>query len=52
MEIQVSEHIDRPIADVWRFYAVEHVRNHPRRDPKMHLDARVGGLGALRCPLT
>jgi hypothetical protein len=30
MEIQVSKEIHRPVADVWRFYAVEHVRNHPR----------------------
>ena len=38
MEIQVSKDIDRPVADVWRFYAVEHVRNHPRWDPDMHLE--------------
>ena len=38
MEIQVSKEIHRPVADVWRFYAVEHVRNHPRWDPDMHLE--------------
>ena len=38
MKIQVSKEIDRPVADVWRFYAVEHVRNHPRWDPDMELE--------------
>ena len=38
MNIQVSKEIDRPIPDVWRFYAVEHVSNHPRWDPDMHLE--------------
>jgi hypothetical protein len=38
LEIQVSKEIDKPVADVWRFYAVEHVRNHPRWDPDMHLE--------------
>ncbi len=43
MEIQVSQEIDRPIADVWRFYAVDHVRNHPRWDPDMHLEQLSDG---------
>jgi Polyketide cyclase / dehydrase and lipid transport len=43
MEVQVSKDIDRPIADVWRFYAVEHVRNHPRWDPDMHLEQLSDG---------
>jgi uncharacterized protein YndB with AHSA1/START domain len=43
MEIQVSKEIDRPIADVWRFYAVDHVRNHPRWDPDMHLEQLSDG---------
>jgi uncharacterized protein YndB with AHSA1/START domain len=38
MRIEVSTTIDRPVADVWRFYAVEHVRNHPRWDPDMELE--------------
>ena len=38
MEVQVSTEVDRPVSDVWRFYAVEHVRNHPRWDPDMHLE--------------
>jgi uncharacterized protein YndB with AHSA1/START domain len=38
MRIEVSTTIDRPVADVWRWYAVEHVRNHPRWDPDMELE--------------
>jgi hypothetical protein len=38
MKITVSTVIDRAVADVWRFYAVEHVRNHPRWDPDMDLE--------------
>lgn len=34
---ETSEIIDRPIAKVFHFYAVEHVRNHPRWDPDMEL---------------
>ena len=37
MRIEVSTAIDRPVAEVWRWYAVEHVRNHPRWDPDMEL---------------
>jgi hypothetical protein len=29
MRLDVSEVIDRPPADVFRFYAVNHVQNHP-----------------------
>jgi uncharacterized membrane protein len=35
--VQVSEVIDRPVADVFQFYAHDHVRNHPRWDPDMQL---------------
>jgi uncharacterized protein YndB with AHSA1/START domain len=38
MKIEASTTIDRPVADVWRWYAVEHVRNHPRWDPDMELE--------------
>lgn len=38
MEIGGSSSIDRPLADVWRWYAVDHVRNHPRWDPDMELE--------------
>ena len=36
--IQVSKGIDRPVAEVFRFCAREHVRNHPRWDPDMYLE--------------
>ena len=38
MWIEVSTTIDRPVAEVWRWYAVEHVRNHPRWDPDIELE--------------
>jgi len=38
LRVQVSEVIDRPVAKVFHFYAHEHVRNHPRWDPDMHLE--------------
>ena len=38
MKITVSTLIDVPVAGVWNWYAVEHVRNHPRWDPQMELD--------------
>ena len=43
VDVQVSTEVDSPIADVWRFYAVEHVRNHPRWDPDMHLEQLSDG---------
>jgi hypothetical protein len=48
--IQVSQVIDRPISDVFHFYADEHVRNHPRWDPDIHLENPAGeplGVGAV-----
>jgi hypothetical protein len=38
LKVQVSEVIDRAAADVFHFYAREHVRNHPRWDPDMELE--------------
>jgi len=38
VRIQVSEVIDWPVAEVFHFYAHEHVRNHPRWDPDMQLE--------------
>jgi hypothetical protein len=35
---QHSQVIDRPIADVFRFFAHDHVRNHPRWDPDIQLE--------------
>ena len=42
-KIQVSEVIDKPVATVFRFYALEHVRNHPRWDPFMQLEQVTAG---------
>lgn len=38
MKITVSTPIGRPVADVWRWYALDHVRNHPRWDSDMELE--------------
>jgi len=40
---KVSNVIDRPVAEVFRFYAVEHVRNHPRWDPDIELEQASDG---------
>jgi hypothetical protein len=34
----VSTTVERPVAVVWRWCAVEHVRNHPRWDPDMEME--------------
>jgi len=36
--IEVSQVIDRPVAEVFHWYAYEHVRNHPRWDPDLELE--------------
>jgi uncharacterized protein YndB with AHSA1/START domain len=38
VKIEASIEIDRPIAEVWRWYAVDHVRNHPRWNPDLELE--------------
>lgn len=38
VKVQVSEVIDRPVAEVFHFHAREHVRNHPRWEPDMQLE--------------
>jgi hypothetical protein len=43
MKIEVSEVIDRPVSEVFRFYGHEHVRNHPRWDPDMQLEQTSAG---------
>jgi hypothetical protein len=43
VKVKVSEVIDRPVAEVFHFYAVEHVRNHPRWDPDMRLEQVSAG---------
>ncbi|HEY5983233.1 MAG TPA: SRPBCC family protein [Anaerolineales bacterium] len=46
LRFETTEVIDRPIEKVFHFYAVDHVRNHPRWDPDMELwlegDAPIG----------
>jgi len=47
LAIRVSEVIDRPVAEVFRVHALEHVKNHPRWDPYMHLEqVSDGPIGA------
>jgi uncharacterized protein YndB with AHSA1/START domain len=58
VKIEFSELIDRPPAEVFRFIAVDHVRNHHRWDPKMELEQvtegpiRIGTVIRRRHPLT
>src|SRR4030065_2572264 len=50
VQLQVSQVIDRPIADVFHFFAHDHVRNHPRWDPDIQLEqisAGPIGVGTL-----
>jgi hypothetical protein len=52
VRVQVSQVIDRPVADVFHFYAHEHVRNHPRWDPDMQLEQVSDGpigVGTIIC---
>jgi hypothetical protein len=37
LRMEVSEEIDRPVPVVFKFYADDHVRNHPRWDPDIEL---------------
>jgi uncharacterized protein YndB with AHSA1/START domain len=37
MKLELSQVIDRPPDEVFRFIAADHVPNHPRWDPKMEL---------------
>jgi len=52
LQLQVSQVIDRPVADVFHFYAHDHVRNHPRWDPDIELwlesEAPIG-VGTIIC---
>jgi hypothetical protein len=46
VKITVTTTVDRPVADAWRWYAVDHIRNHPRWDPEMELEQiSAGPLG-------
>jgi uncharacterized protein YndB with AHSA1/START domain len=42
-QIKRSQVIDRPVADVFRFIADEHARNHPRWDPDIQLEQITEG---------
>jgi hypothetical protein len=37
VRIEVAEEIERPASVVFKFYAEDHVRNHPRWDPDIEL---------------
>ena len=37
VRVELSEEIDRPVDVVFKWYAHDHVRNHPRWDPYMEL---------------
>ena len=37
LQFESSQIIDRPVDKVFHFFAVEHVRNHPRWDPDIEL---------------
>lgn len=41
--MSVSATVNRPVAEAWQWYAVEHVRNHPRWDPEMELEQLTDG---------
>jgi hypothetical protein len=41
--VEVSTIIDRPVEDVFRIHATEHVHNHPRWDPDMQLELVTDG---------
>ncbi len=43
MRIELSEVINRPISDVFTFYADDHLHNHPRWDPEMQLSLATDG---------
>jgi uncharacterized membrane protein len=43
VKVHVSQVIDRPVASVFRFFAHEHVRNHPRWDPYIQLEKVSSG---------
>lgn len=43
MKVEASVVIERPVGDVFRFYADEHVRNHPRWNPELELDVDSKG---------
>jgi hypothetical protein len=50
VKVEASVVIERPVAAVFRFYADEHVRNHPRWNPDLELAVdsdRPIGVGTI-----
>jgi uncharacterized protein YndB with AHSA1/START domain len=43
MKLEMAQVIDRSVAEVFRFIATDHVRNHPQWDPKMKLEQLTDG---------
>lgn len=43
VRIQASQVVNRPVSQVFQFYAVDHVRNHPRWDPEIELEMITDG---------
>jgi hypothetical protein len=43
LRIEMSEVINHPISDVFKFYADDHLENHPRWDPEMQLSLATDG---------
>lgn len=41
--LEFTQEFDRPPEVVFRFLGTEHVRNHPRWDPEMHLEQTTPG---------
>jgi uncharacterized protein YndB with AHSA1/START domain len=38
MKLEASVEVERPISEVWEWYAVDQVRNHPRWNPDLELE--------------
>jgi hypothetical protein len=43
LKFELSEVINHPISDVFKFYADDHLENHPRWDPEMMLSLATDG---------
>lgn len=41
--VEVSRVIERPVEDVFQFFAEQHVQNHPRWDPDIELEQETDG---------
>ncbi len=43
MRVELSETINRPVSEVFAFYADDHLQNHPRWDPEIELSMATDG---------